>query len=202
MAADSASRPIRLPPADLASQSLPGSRQIARAWFRVHRRGHSAIHFSLKPTHRYSHPNCPYPILYVGIDAETCLWEIFGDVVFDNERVVPESHWNDLVISNVQVPDLHLCDLSKTSTRSALTVDLTALMSAEVSVPQQWGLAIQTHPSNVPAIKFKSRFTGNACLAIFDRGSLRRQLRETALGPLSEFDAALNWLTRHEVTLL
>jgi hypothetical protein len=136
------------------------------------------------------------------MDAETCLWEIFGDAVFDHGRVLPKTQWDDLMVSRVVVPRLHLCDLSRTSTRSSLTVDLAALMSADLSVPQKWGLAIQTHPSQVPAIKFQSRFTGHACLAIFDRGGIRQRLREIPVGSLSQIDPALNWLTQNEVMLV
>ncbi len=202
MAGNQPTRPLRLPPADLAAHELPRTRQIARGWFRVHARAYKAIFFNLKPTHRYSHPNCPCPILYVAMDVETCLWEVFGDSVFDNERALPKTQWDDFVVSMIDVPHLHLCDLARTSTRSAVTVDLTALMNQNLTVPQEWGLAIQMHPSRVPAIKFKSRFTGNAGLAIFDRGRIRNRLRETPLGPLYQFDPALNWLTKHEVTLV
>src|SRR5947209_11755278 len=107
MAGNQPPRPIRLPPAGLAAQALPRTRQIARAWFKVYLRSYEAIFFCLKPTHRYSHPSCPCPILYLGIDAETCLWEIFGDAVFDNEHVLPKSQWDDLMVSNVHVPPLH-----------------------------------------------------------------------------------------------
>src|SRR5437870_4597339 len=141
MAGNQAARPVRLPPADLAAQALPRTRQIGRAWFKVHPLSYDAIFFCLKPTHRYSHPSCPSLMLYLGIDLETCLWEIFGDAVFDNEHVLPKTHWDDLMVSSIYVPPLHLCDLSKTTTRGALAVDLGALMSAELSVPQQWGLA-------------------------------------------------------------
>jgi hypothetical protein len=168
----------------------------------VHPRINSAIFFNLKPTHRYSHPNCPCPILYVAIDPETCLWEVFGDAVFDHGHALPHTQWDDLLISKIDVPNLHLCDLSRTTTRGALTVDLAALMNEDLSVPQEWGLAIQLHPSQVPAIKFKSRFTGHACLAIFDRGGIAPRLRETPLSPLSQFDPALAWLTKHQVTLV
>lgn len=202
MAGNQQIRPKRMPPAGLATMDLPRSRQVERAWLRVHPRKLNAIFFSLKPTHRYSHPDCPHPILYVAIDAETCLWEIFGDAVFDNGRAIPKTQWDDLTISIIHVPALHLCDLSRTSTRSAVKVDLTALMNEDLSIPQQWGLAVQIHSSQVPAIKFKSRFTGNACLAIFDRGDIREQIRETPLSPLNEYDPALNWLTKHEVTLV
>jgi len=186
----------------LGTQKLPGTRQMARGWFRVHPHWSSAIFFNLKPTHRYSHPNCPFPILYVAIDPETCLWEVFGDAVFDHGHALPKTQWDDLVISLIHVPDFHLCDLSKTSTRGALTVDLAALMNEDLAVPQEWGLAIQRHPAQVPALKFKSRFTGHACLAIFDRGAIRQQLRETSLGSLSQFDPALTCLTKHQVTLV
>jgi hypothetical protein len=168
----------------------------------VHPRAWSAIFFSLKPTHRYSHPNCPCSILYVAIDPETCLWEIFGDAVFNEGHALPTTQWTDLVTSMIHVPDLQVCDLSKTTTRGALTVDLTALMNDDLSVPQEWGLAIQRHPSQVAAIKFKSRFTGSACLAIFDREGIRQQLRQVSLGFLSQFDPALTWLTKHKVRLV
>jgi len=75
-------------------------------------------------------------------------------------------------------------------------------MNQDLRIPQEWGLAIQRHPAQVPAIKFKSRFTESACLAMFDRAGIRGRLREKSLGPLNQFDPALNWVTRHEVTLL
>jgi hypothetical protein len=202
MGRNRARRPIRLPPADLATRKLPGTRQIARAWFRVHAIATKAISFKLKPTHRYSHPDCAFPILYVAMDPETCLWEVFGDAVFDHGHALPKTQWDDLMMSRIDVPHLLVCDLSKTKTRSALTVDLAALMTHDLSIPQAWGLAIQKHPANVLAIKFKSRFTGSACLALFDRGGIRHQLRETPLGPLSQSDVALSWLTKHQVTLV
>jgi RES domain len=202
MAGNKPTRPIRLPPADFGTRKLPSTRQIARAWFRVHVITTKAISFNLKPTHRYSHPDSSFPILYVAMDPETCLWEVFGDAVFDHGHALPKTQWDDLMMSRIDVPHLLVCDLSKTTTRGALTVDLAALMNDDVSIPQAWGLAIQKHPANVLALKFKSRFTGGACLALFDCGGIRQQLRETPLGPISQSDAALNWLTKHQVTLV
>lgn len=202
MSSSPATRPVRLPPPDLATQPLPRSRQTSRAWFRVHPKGHEAIYFSLNPGHRYSHPKCPTPILYVAIDPETCLMERLGDYIYDNARQLPQTIWDSTVISRIDAPPFHLCDLSKTTTRSALTVDLTALMNADLSVPQQWGLEIQNHPSQVPAIKFRSRFTDKACLAIFDLPGIRAQLKEAGLGPVSAYNPALDWLTKHQVTLV
>jgi RES domain len=195
-------RPIRLPPADLASHALPHTRQVARSWYRIHLSAHSAIYFSLVPTHRFSHPDCPHKFLYVAIDPQTCLWERFGDLMFDGGHALPRTQWEDTSVSAIDVPPLHLCDLANTNTRGALTVDLTALMNDDISVPQQWGLAIQNHPSQVPAIKFKSRFTGSACLALFEKGALPKQLIETSLGPLSGYEPALSWLAKSKISLI
>jgi hypothetical protein len=202
MSSSPGSRPVRLPPPDLATQRLPRTRQIARTWFRVHPLAYKAVHFTLNPTHRYSHPNCPFKVLYVAIDPETCLFERFGDDLYDNARHLPQTLWDDTAISVIEAPPFHLCDLSTTTTRTALTVDLTALMSADITVPQQWGLAIQNHPSQLPAIKYRSRFTNKACLAVFDRPGIRSQLKESTLGPVNQYIDTLDWLTRHQIALV
>ncbi len=202
MSSNPSTRPVRLPPSDLAKQRLPRTREPGRKWFRVHARAHNAIYFSLNPSHRYSHPQCPCPILYVAMDVETCLMERFGGYLYDNARHLPQSIWDGTVISSVKVPAFQLCDLSKAATRSALTVDLASLMSADLHVPQQWGLEIQNHPAEVPAIKFRSRFTDKACLAIFGRPGIRAQLKESRLGSLNDYSPALDWLTKHQVVLV
>ena len=195
-------RPVRLPPPDLPTQQLPTTRQFAREWFRVHPKACKAISFSLSPTHRYSHPNCPFKILYVAIDPETCLFERFGDNVYGNALHLPQTVWDDTAISTVDVPPFHVCNLSTTRTRTALTVDLSALMSADLTVPQQWGLEIQNHPAQVLAIKYRSRFTNKACLAIFDRPGIGAQLKESVLGPVNLCHETLDWLTKHHIILV
>lgn len=195
-------RPIRLPPPDFEKQVLPRTRQFPRDWFRVHPRSSKAIVFSLNPTHRYSHPQCPSKVVYVGMDPETCFWECFGDRVFDGGRTLRRAVWENSGVSTIAVPPMHLCDLSKKSTRSELAVDLSALMDRDISIPQEWGLAIQKHPAQVPAIKFRSRFTDTACLAIFERGSVPAQLKETVLSPLSRYEPALRWLEENRISLV
>ena len=146
----SPTRPVRLPPTDLANHPLPRTRQIARAWYRVHPSSDDAIYFSLLPTHRFSHPNCPYKFLYLTIDAQTCLWERFGDLMFDGAHALPKTHWDDASISAIQVPPLHLCGLVQYQYSKRAYCGLNrALMSDDITVPQQWGLAIQNHPSQV-----------------------------------------------------
>jgi hypothetical protein len=141
-------------------------------------------------------------MLYVAMDADTCFWECFGDRMFDGGHVLQKTVWDDSSISKIAVPGLYLCDLATVSTRSVLTVDLTSLMNDDLDVPQKWGLAIQEHPTQVPGIKFKSRFTGTACLALFERGTVSGQLREKLLSPLSSYSPALDWLAKNKVALV
>jgi hypothetical protein len=128
--------------------------------------------------------------------------ERFGDYIYDNARHLPQTVWDGTVISTVKVPGLNLCDLSKAATRSSLTVDLASLMSPDLSIPQQWGLEIQNHPSEVPAIKFQSRFTDKPCLAIVGRPGIRSRLKESRLSAVSQYNPALDWLTKHRVALV
>jgi hypothetical protein len=202
MASSPGARPLRLPPPDLATRALPKTRDNGRTWFRLHAKGTSALLFSLKPTHRFSHPDCPCSVLYLAIDPETCLWERFGDCLLDSAHTLPRTHWEDAVLSSVEVPPILLCDFTRTATRVELSVDLSALMNPDISLPQEWGLAVQRHPDQVSAIRYRSRFTNAACLALFDRGTIRSQIRESLLSPASHSDAALEWLTRHEVVLV
>src|SRR5437879_3685701 len=99
-----AQRPLRLPPADLAQEAVPRLRLPARGWCRLHPMGRKAIYFSLNSAHRFSHSNCPSEILYLGADPETCLWERFGDVVFDDDHRIARTLWIKTGISTIHVP--------------------------------------------------------------------------------------------------
>jgi len=202
MSSSAPTRPLRLPPAELAQQTLPRVRLPARTWYRVHPTAHDAISFSLNPAHRFSHRDCPYKFLYLGTDLQTCLWERFGDTVFDQDHRLLKALWMGTSVSVIKLPPLSVCDLGKTGVRNALNVDMTALMSYDLSVPQAWGLAIQQHPANFRGIKFNSRFTNRPCLALFDRNNLKIAVDEKGIGQLASFDEALGWLEKFEVELV
>ena len=202
MSSSPPTRPLRLPPADLAQRTLPHARLPARGWYRVHPASQGAISFSLNPAHRFSHPNCPDKVLYVATDLETCLWERFGDTVFDQDHRVLKGLWMGTSVSIIEVPSLSVCDLGRTGVRNALNVDMAALMSYDLSVPQAWGLAVQQHPDNFLGIKYNSRFTNRPCLALFDRNDLRSALDEKSISTLADSYDALCWLEKFEIQLV
>ena len=193
-------RTLRLPPADLSKRAVPLTRQSAGCWLRIHAAGVSPIDFSLKGYHRFSHSACKHQILYLGGAVQTCLWERFGDVVLDNLHVVPRSLWMSAYVSEIRLPALKVCDLTKVRTRAVLMVDLTALMSHELAVPQAWSLAIQQHPAGFEAIRFLSRWNQLPCLALFNQANLKLKTKLTS--PLVGSREAANWIERHKISLV
>src|SRR5262245_5035989 len=110
-------RPLYQPGADFNRRVIPVTRQPARNWFRVHRTGSAAIQFGIRSHHRFSHANCPFPLLYVGSSLAACLWEYFGDDVFGGRHVISAAKWNGCSLSRIRVPQLKTCAISLEATR-------------------------------------------------------------------------------------
>jgi hypothetical protein len=195
-------RALLLPGADFDQRPIPVTRQPPRNWFRVHSSGSSPILFGKSPSHRFSHRDCPYPLLYVGATIQTCLWEVFGDDLFQNKRTIAEGRWRGSCVSQIIVPELALCEATLERARDAMSVDRASLLAADLAVPQAWGLAVQRHRAGFQAIKYSSRFTDQACLALFDREKLQGRLKITALGGLNDLDATVDWLHERKAALV
>jgi hypothetical protein len=173
-----------------------------RTWFRVHRSDQPALDFAVRPFHRFSHAECPYPLLYVGPTIHTCVWEVFGDALFEGHRVIALSQWTNRCVSQITVPELKVCAVSLEKTREAMGVDKGSLLAANLDIPQEWGLAVQRHPAAFQAIKYTSRFVDQPCLGLFDRDDLRLRLKVATLGPLQDLEAAVDWLQERKVALV
>ena len=195
-------RPHYRPGAGFPQQTIPQTRQPMRNWFRVHRTGVSAVHFGIYPHHRFSHANCPFPFLYAGVNLSVCLWEYFGDDIFNGRHAISAGKWNGCSLSRIKVPQVKACAVSLESTRNAMAVDKASLLAADITVPQAWGLAVQQHPTAFEAIKYSSRFIDQPCLALFDRGGMAIRLHETLLGELNNLHEAVDWLDDRQVALV
>lgn len=201
----SSPRPTRAqlrPGRDFDQREIPFTRQPQRGWFRVHKAGSPPILFGKFPHHRFSHPDCPFQLLYLGATIQTCLWEVFGDDVFQGNRAISTGRWRGCSLSQIVVPELKVCAVSLERTRDAMSVDKASLLAADLTVPQAWCLAVQGHPAGFEAIKYSSRFLDQPCLALFDRGGLQARLRVKALGALSSLDAAVDWLDERKAALV
>lgn len=191
------------PDADFGQRPIPVTDQWQRNWFRVHRSGATAVQFGIRPHHRFSHARCPHPFLYVGASLSVCLWEYFGDDIFGGRHVISAAKWNGCGISQIRIPQLKVCAVNLEPTRNAMVVDKASLLAADLSVPQEWGLAVQRHPAAFEALKYSSRFIDRQpCLALFDRGGMAARLQATLLGNLNDLDAAADWLDENKVALV
>ncbi len=195
-------RALLLPGADFDQRPIPVTRQPLRTWFRVNRAGSPPILFGKFPHHRFSHPDCPYPLLYVGATIQTCLWEVFGDDIFQGKRTISEGKWRGSCVSQITVPEVGVCAVTLERTRDAMSVDRASLLAANLAAPQAWGLAVQRHPAGFQAIKYASRFVDQPCLALFDRGTLQSRLKAKVLGGLNDLDAAVDWLQERKAALV
>ncbi|MHC1764255.1 MAG: RES domain-containing protein [Verrucomicrobiia bacterium] len=157
----STGRKLLSPPADFDQLAIPSSRQRVRQWFRIHRAGQEPLRFARLAHHRFSHPDCPYPLLYLGATIQTCLWEVFGDDMFQNKRIISLDKWQGRRISQVTVPELRVCACNQLSTRSVMRVDKASLLASSLAVPQAWGLAVQPALRSKPL--FASRNPGVRC---------------------------------------
>ena len=197
------SRPIRLPASDFDLTPLPVSETKPLEAIRVHSGQFPAISFRLNPDHRFSHPAAPGGLLYLGEDLETCLWECFGDAILDKGSEITRALWQSRMVSRITFASPpRLCDLTILSVRRTLGLDLSAMKHTELDVPQAWGLAIQNHPDAVDGLRFFSRFTGNPCVALFERPSFASRLRETPVSLLAELDTADDFLDANSVALV
>jgi hypothetical protein len=197
-----AGRPFYTPRADFDQRTIPLTRQPQRGWFRVHRSGTSAVEFGIRGHHRFSHAQCPFPLLYLGASIGVCLWEYFGDDVFRGRRAISAAKWNGSRLSRIVTPPLKVCAVSQEATREAMGVDKASLLATDLGVPQAWGLAVQRHPSGFEGIKYWSRFVEQPCLALFERGGMAARLEETLLGPLNDLDGAAEWLDERKAALV
>ena len=197
-----AARTLLRPGRDFDQKHIPITRQPLRRWFRVHKSGSSALYFGTFPHHRFSHPSCPFPLLYLGASIQTSLWEVFGDDVFLDRRTISKTKWQQRSVSQITVPELKLCAVSLEPTRDAMGVDKASLLAADLTIPQAWCLAVQQHPAAFQALKYTSRFIDQPCLALFDRGGLQAQLEVTHLGALNHLEAAVDWLHERQAALV
>jgi hypothetical protein len=112
--------------------------------------------------------------LYLATDIATCLWEVFGDEVYETHglRRLATERWINQAVSQIQVAaSLKICDLTSVETRSACGVDLASIVHPTLDYPHAWARAIAEHPKKYDAILYESRFTSKKCLVIYDRAA-------------------------------
>jgi RES domain len=196
-------RPIYTPPSDFAGRPLIGSAVTITPWFRVHPIDKSAIYFGKRANNRFTPRNSPLGVWYVAEDLHTALYELFGDEMIGSNRRIREFRWLNSRVSEVHFSStVSVCDFSDEQSRIRLGVDLSALMTPDLDVPQQGALAVMNHGAMVNGIQYQSRFTPRKCLALFDRRNIGATINTKLLGALSSLTEANKFLDDNEVIMV
>ena len=103
--------------------------------------------------------------------------EKHGDEIYKYKNsgkraVLSLSDWRNRKMTQLLAPRSNICDLTDPKTRHACGVDVTSLLSADLSIPQAWGEAIALHPAQFDGLLYTSRFTDKPCLALFNPNRL------------------------------
>ena len=198
-----AARPIRLPSPDFDQLPLPVSPVAGFDLLRVHGAHRQAVQFQLNPAHRFSHPDSPGGLLYLAGDLGTCLWECFGDAIYDGGSRIARATWENRRLSRIfSAEDFRFCDLTDLKVRGVLQIDLSASMHTDLAVPHAWALAIQNHSAGVDGLRYLSRFSGRPCLALFERPGTLAKLRGETVVDLPDSDEASGFLETHAIALV
>lgn len=199
----SAVRAVRKPRPDFNSKDLPIIEFKGLDTLRVHSKDYLAVGFRIVTNHRFSHPDAPGGFLYLGESLETCLWECFGDELLDSQDRLSASRWKFSHLSRVHSKaTFRICDLTEENVRLALGVDLSALMHSDLTVPHEWGLAIQNHPSAVDGLRYLSRLNQEPSFVLFERPGIAAKLGETFIGALPDVNQATEFLVRKSIKLI
>lgn len=198
-----ASRKIRRPPATFSATGLPAKAFAGLSLLRVHSKDHPAICFRKSVNHRFSHPDAPAGCLYLGEAIETCLWECFGDELLDGQARLSLGRWQASHLSQVSSPSpFRICDLTDEAVRLAVGVDLASLMSPDLSIPQAWGLAMQTHSANLDGLRYLSRLNAQPSIVLFERPGIAAKLSAALMGPLADVPEADQFLMQQSIGLV
>jgi hypothetical protein len=167
------------PPADLAGRDL-GLHVVfvdTSGW-RISHEEAPLVDWSASAEARFSHPDLPFKVLYLGMSKETCFWERFGEEIRDqapgaraiSRKLLAERVWKTWKIDGDDA--LRCLDLTDMTTLRAMGADAATFLSS-YGITQAWSKALMEHPAGIDGLVYASRLNApDRCHAIFARPPL------------------------------
>ena len=202
-----------LPPPGIGTRTLPVIMidLQARPLYRVHRNSRSAIHFNQPSvtSQRYrfdapagSTPGREFGVLYGGFSLSCCLFETIVRDRFAGTAVpllIEQTEFDTRSISRIVTDTalpLRLVDFTQPLAPFGAS---TLIMSVnDYEGPNLWSAAVHDNVSKPYGIYFTSRFSGEPCVAVFDR--IGMTVAGTAV-PLLTAPGTDDFLTLHGIDL-
>lgn len=187
------------PPDDFASLALPAKIFLPgkTPFLRIHRSQFSAMYFNSPKAgpagdgsrYRFDAPEQEYGVLYAARSFDVCFCEtILRDKVIGVSGIAPAMLNRNLIDERsvseiICAAPLKLVDF--VNKLPACRVDSSISSEFPYTTPNLWGLAVHAHPAGFDGIYYRSRFTGNPAVALFDRAQTKIKLLGDAV-PLSK----------------
>lgn len=189
------------PPADFASRTLP-IREInlsATDLYRIHRREYGPIYYTRKSNgtqYRFDAANAEFGVLYVALSFEGAFMET---VIRDRFHGTPLP----LLIDEEDLTSRAVSRLGWSETRLLRVADFTKplvaaggdgliLSTPDYNITNKWSSAVYCHPGNVDGILYRSRYSGQECIAIFERAAFIARDHPVSLIEHPELSALLD----------
>lgn len=198
-----------LPPADFAQRTLPliELNLAAIELFRIHRTAYGPLFYnrrSSSPTvFRFDAPGDEFGVLYAAPTVSACIFETLIRNLYENGTLplyLGESELACRSISSIGMLDaraLRLADF--TQSLAPLGGNAIVMSIDDYAFPNAWSLAVHHHPANVDGIYFRSRYSSEPCVALFDRCPLVARGGPT---PLLAAPGVEEFIDKHQIVLL
>jgi hypothetical protein len=172
-----------LPPADFGKRRVPVKELdlAAAPLLRVHRSANEPVFFNRRSASasvfRFDAPADQYGVLYAAPTLSACLFDTVIRNTFEGGTLPLQVDEADLICRSVSRIErgeplrLRLADF----TRSLAPLGGNALIMScdDYAGPNQWSLAVHVHPQQLDGIYFRSRYSQEPCVAVFDRVGIR-----------------------------
>lgn len=202
------------PPPDFRNRALPVIviDLAARPLYRIHRNIHGPVYFNRpsvsKTRYRFDapahlHARHEYGVFYGGFSLSSCIFETIVRDRFASATaplLIEAQEFDDRSISRVVADParpLLLADFSQSLAPFGGSTLVMAVNNYEG--PNLWSEAVHDHLQKLDGIYFLSRYSGEPCVAIFDRVGITQSAGPVPVAYATGVDA---FLTQHKIALV
>jgi hypothetical protein len=152
----------------------------ATALMRIHRTVNAPIFYNRQSTSnspcRFDAPADEYGVLYAAPTFSACMFETLIRGRFEgghlplliDEHLLASRSVAQLGLATAR--PLRLADF--TQSLAPLGGNAAVLSTPDYAISQAWSLAVHDHPGHFDGLYFRSRYSGEPCVALFDRAGI------------------------------